>query len=94
MANRFDDWYDWVNPVRYAQAGYDAFYGDPANQVKAAYDTAMGQSKESGAKISDFLMGQQDKALGFYKKPQGMFDSAYGNGLMPQQMPRGVPPRG
>lgn len=67
--------------------GYDYFWGDPANDVKNAYDQAMGQSDMRSGAIRDFLMGQQQKALEFYKKPQAMFDRAYGQGLQPQQLP-------
>lgn len=69
------------------KAGYDYFYGDPAKNVQAAYDQAMGQSEQRAGNIRDFLMGQQQKALGYYQKPQAMFDRAYGQGLQPQQLP-------
>lgn len=67
---------------------YDTLYGDPANEVKAAYDAAMGKSQESGMRIKDFLMGQQQEALGKYAPVKGMFQNMYGSqGLSPQQLP-------
>lgn len=100
MAN----WYDWIPGVSnlagavkgdFSQAalgplatGYDYFYGDPANDVKKAYDEAMGQTEQRSGRIRDFLMGQQQQALGYYKPVQGMFQNAYGSGLQPQQTPR------
>lgn len=69
---------------------YDYFFGSPADEVKAAYDQGMGYAQDSGGRIKDFLLGQQQQALGYYKPVQNMFNSAYGTqGLMPMQRPGG-----
>ena len=71
------------------KTGYDYFYGDPANNVKAAYDQAMGYSQASGQKIKDFLMGQQQQALGYYAPVQHKYDAAYGTqGIQGPMIPK------
>lgn len=88
MADRFDDWYDYLNPVKYAQAGYDYFIGDPANQVKAAYDRAAQQANANSAGIRDFLMGRLGQAQKFYQPMQEMFNQTYGTqGVQAPQVP-------
>jgi hypothetical protein len=65
-------------------AAKNYFFDDPANEAKAAYDQAMGQSQHSAQQIQDFLMGQQKQALGYYQPVQNMFNTAYGSqGLKP-----------
>jgi hypothetical protein len=66
---------------------YHSIYGGPAEDVKAAYAKAMGESEQRSGRIRDFLMGQQGQALGYYKPVQNMFERAYGVGLKPQQTP-------
>jgi hypothetical protein len=57
----------------------DTLRGNP-DDIKAAYDSAMGQSAANQEKLKAFLMGQQQKAQGFYAPLQQMFSRAYGQG--------------
>lgn len=60
-----------------------------ANDVKAAYDQAMNDSRKNAGEIRDFLLNREDKAQGFYKPLQNMFQSAYGTqGIQGPQIPR------
>lgn len=84
------DWKYLIPGLGPAKLGYDYFYGEPAKQAEQAYDTGMGYAQQSGSRIKDFLMGQQQQALGYYKPAQNMFNAAYGSqGLMPAQIPGG-----
>lgn len=73
---------------------YNAVTGDPRGQ-KEAYDAQIQASKDSQARLQQFLMGQQSKALGYYAPLQHMFQRAYGTeGLMGPQVPGGSQPMG
>lgn len=81
---------DWGRAIfGVGDAAKDYFFDDPANTAKAAYDQAIGQSQASGKQIRDFLMGQQEKALGFYQPMQQLFNQTYGSsGIQAPQIPR------
>lgn len=89
---RFDNWYDYLNPLEYAGAAKDYFIDDPANAVKGAYDQAIQQSNANSAGIRDFLMGRLGQAQKFYQPMQDMFSRTYGEqpGIQAPQVP-GVP---
>lgn len=69
---------------------YNAVRGDP-DAIKAAYDSAIAQSRQSGGEIRDFLQQQKQGAQGFFGPVQAMLQNLYGTGgIRPAQMP-GVP---
>lgn len=61
--------------------------GNP-DAIKAAYDKAMGDAKQGGQDITNFLMGQQGKAQQYYQPLQNMYNSAYGGGIQGPQTPQ------
>ena len=74
----------WLSDLGGAATGaigsaWDSIRGNP-DDIKAAYDAAMGQSSANSEKLKQFLMQQQAKAQGFYAPLQGMFNRAYGQG--------------
>jgi hypothetical protein len=64
------------------------FFDDPANNIKAAYDKALGDVEGNKRQMMDFYLGQQQKAQGFYKPLQEMFSKAYGGGIQGPQVPK------
>ena len=69
---------------------WDAAKGNP-DEIKKGYDSAIAAQQSGSADIRNFLAGQQEKALGYYKPLQQLFNSSFGTkGMMPAQAP-GVP---
>ena len=78
MPDRFNDWYDYLNPVKYGEAGWDAIYGDPANAQKTAYGMAGNSASALGREQRDWYGDQGKTALGFFGGGNGGIPSAGG----------------
>lgn len=67
-----------------------AEFTDPADKVKGAYDQAIASSQSGLDKLQAFMGQGRDRALGYYKPLQQMFDSSYGKqGIAAPQVPQG-----
>jgi hypothetical protein len=67
---------------------YDAARGNP-DEIKAAYDKAMGYSATSAEKLKQFLMGRESRAQSRFGPMQAMFQGAYGTkGMQAPQIPQ------
>ncbi len=82
--------FDSIGSIPVVGDVFNELRGNP-DEVKAAYDKAMGMSKQQTEQLKQFLMGQQQKTLGYYAPMQQMMQSAYGTkGLQAPTTP-GVP---
>lgn len=65
----------------------DYMSGNSAEDLKAGYDQAMGQSKADAQTLMDFYDQRKGQALGYYAPMQQMFNNAYGGGIQGPKVP-------